>query len=238
MIRQQLVLAFGALITATAALAHEPPRPRLLAVGGEGEVRVAPDRADVRFAVEASERTLADAERIVGEGVARLLRLTEELGIARNQVRSSQLQVHPQYDHGGVVSKRPKIVGYHVSRQVEVDLSDLSKLGRLLQGAVESGANQVSAPAFGSTKKDEHERAALALAAEDARANAQLLARTLGVKLGALHSLAASAGGGAPPQPMMMARMKAEAAGDLAQTYEVGEIRFSASVNAEFELEK
>jgi uncharacterized protein YggE len=32
--------------------------------------------------------------------------------------------------------------------------------------------------------------------------------------------------------------MKVEGAADLSQTYEVGEIRYSASVSAEFELEK
>lgn len=226
-----------ALIFCAAAGAHEEARPRLLTVGGEAEVKVAPDRADVSFAVEASEKTLADAEKLVSDGVARLLKLAESLGIQKGQVRSAQLSVHPQYD-GSVVSNRPRIVGYQVSRQVEVDLNDLGKLGRLLQGAVENGANRVSGVAFSSSKKDEHQRAALALAAEDARANAAVLATAMGVKLGRLRALVASESGGMP-QPMMFERgkMSMSAASDgAAQTYEAGEIRFTASVTAEFEL--
>jgi uncharacterized protein YggE len=229
-------VALVALTLAATAAAHEEPRPRLLTVSGEGEVEVAPDRADVGFSVEASEKNLADAEKAVTDGVARLLKLCDALGIPKSDVRSAQLNVHPQYD-GGVVSNRPRIVGYFVSRQVDVDLRDLGKLGKLLQGAVETGANRVSGVSFGSTRKDEHQRAALAKAAEDARANAEVLARTLGVKLGRLHALSASESGGMPMGVQFEPRMMMKAAGAPAeQTYEAGEIKFQASVTAEYDL--
>lgn len=227
--------ALVALTLCAAAAAHDESRPRLLTVGGEGEVEAAPDRADVSFSVEASEKSLADAEKAVTEATARLLKLCDTLGIPRSAVRSAQLNVQPQYDTG-VVSNRPRIVGYFVSRQVEVDLRDLGKLGKLLQGAVETGANRMSGVAFGSSRKDEHQRTALAKAAEDARANAEVLARAMGVKLGRLHSLTASASGGMPPAPMHMMRAAKAASMEADQTYEAGEMRFEASVTAEYEL--
>lgn len=232
---RRLAAACCALILASPAWAHEAGRPRLLTVSGEGEVKVAPDRADVSFAVEASERSLADAERQVAEGVARLLKLCESLEIGKAQVRSAQLNVSPQYD-GSIVSGRPKIVGYQVSRQIEVDLRDLAKLGRLLQGAVEQGANRVHGVSFGSTKKDEHQRAALARAAEDARANADQLARTMGVKLGRLHALSSSGADGVPRPMHMEMRMKAMGGDEPSQAYQAGEMTFSAAVTAEFDL--
>jgi len=226
----------GALLALTfcaAAAAHDEPKPRLLAVSGEGEVSVAPDRADVSFTAEASEKSLADAERIVADGIAKLLKLCDALGIPKNHVRSAQLNVSPQYD-GGVISNRPRIVGYHVSRQVDVDLRDLTRLGKLLQGAVEGGANRVNGVSFGSTRKDEHQRAALALAAEDAKANAEVLARAMGVKPGRLHALAAAESGGMPM--VHQERMSLMKSADSAQTYQAGEIKFRASVTAEFDL--
>lgn len=233
---RRLAVALVALTFCAAAAAHDEAQPRLLTVGGEGEVEVAPDRADVSFAVEASEKNLADAEKIVSAGVARLLKLCESLGVPKSAVRSAQLNVHPQYD-SGVVSSRPRIVGYLVSRQVDVDLRDLSKLGKLLQGAVESAANRVSGVAFGSSKKDEHQRAALALAAQDARANAEVLASAMGVKLGRLHALTASESGGVPqPMPFEMRKMAMASAPAADQTYEAGQIRFQASVTAEYDL--
>lgn len=228
--------ALVALIFSAAAAAHDDPRPRLLTVSGEGEVEVAPDRADVGFAVEASEKNLADAERLVTDATVRLLKLCDSLGIAKNAVRSAQLNVQPQYD-SGVVSNRPRIVGYFVSRQVEVDLRDLAKLGKLLQGAVDTGANRVTGVGFGSTRKDEHQRAALALAAQDARANADQLASTMGVKLGKLHTLVASESGGMPPpMPMYEMRAKSMASQDAEQSYQAGQIKYHASVTVEFDL--
>ena len=234
---EQLLRLAGALVALTfaaAAAAHDEARPRLLTVSGEGEVEVAPDRADVSFAVEASEKNLADAEKLVTDGTAKLLKLCDTLGIPKAHVRSAQLNVHPQYDTG-VVSNRPRIVGYSVSRQVDVDLRDLGKLGKLLQGAAETAANRVSGVSFGSSKKDEHQRAALAAAAADARANAEVLAGAMGVKLGKLHALTAMESGGVP---MMMEarRMKAAGSMDGEQTYEAGQITFQATVTAEFDL--
>ena len=229
--------ALCALIFCTAAAAADAPRDRLLVVGGTGEVEVAPDRADVGFAVEASEKSLADAEKAVTEATAKLLKLCDALGIPKSEVRSAQLIVNPQYD-GGVVSNRPRIVGYYVSRQVDVDLRDLSRLGKLLQGAVETGANRVSGVSFGSTREDEHQRAALAKAAEDAKANAEALAKAMGVKLGRLHALTAAESGGMP-MPMMFERAQMKTmAGSMAadQTYQAGEIKFQASVTAEYDL--
>ena len=236
---EQLTRIAGALVALTfcaAAAAHDEARPRLLAASGEGEVKVAPDRADVALAVEAAEKSLADAERKVGEGVAELLKLCESLQIPKGRVRSAQLSVQPQYD-GSVLNNRPRIVGYVVSRQVDVELEDLAKLGRLLQGAVGNGANRVSGVAFRSSKKDQHQREALARAAEDARDNAAALARALGVKLGRLHTLTASESGGGPP-PMYFERKAAMASAPMAAdaTYEPGEIRFAATVNVEFDL--
>ncbi|MGH8442587.1 MAG: SIMPL domain-containing protein [Nevskiaceae bacterium] len=231
---RRLACTLVALTFSAAAAAHEEPRPRLLAVSGEGEVAVAPDRADVGFAVEASEKQLADAERIVTEGAAKLLKLCESLGIPKNYVRSAQLNVSPQYD-GGVISSRPRIVGYQVSRQIDVDLRDLSRLGKLLQGAVETSANRMSGVSFGSTRKDEHQRAALAAAAEDARANAEALARTMGVKLGRLHTLSASESGGMP-QPVFAMRAAKMESYSADQTYQSGEMKFQASVAVEYDL--
>lgn len=230
----RLAGALVALMFSAAAAAHEEPRPRLLTVAGIGEVKVAPDRADVSFAAEASEKALGDAEKAVSDGVARLLKLCESLDIPKTQIRSAQLSVQPQYD-GSVVSNRPRIVGYRVSRQIDVDLRDLSKLGRLLQGAVEGGANSVHGVSFGSTKKDEHQRAALALAAEDAKTNAVVLARSMGVKLGRLHTLSAQESGGQPmPAPYMMRAQKSMEAADA--TYQAGEMAFTANVTVEFDL--
>src|SRR5690606_41228399 len=64
-------------------------------------------------------------------------------------------------------------------------LRDLDKLGPLLERAFDLGINQVSEPQLDSSRRRELEREALAKAVEDARLNAQAVARAAGARLGA-----------------------------------------------------
>ena len=120
-------------------------------------------------------------------------------------------------------------------RQMQIDLRDLDKLGELMERASDAGVNQMSGVQMASSKEKEFYREALAEAAEDARRNAEVLAKTLDAKLGKVRSIATTHVSAQPPiRPMARAAM-AESAG--ADTYQAGEIRFNANVTVEFELD-
>jgi hypothetical protein len=125
-----------------------------------------------------------------------------------------------------------------VQRQLEVEVTDLDKLGALIEGAVTAGVNNVSPPILDSSKRRELNRQALAAAATDAEKNARAIAETLGVKLGALRELTAGdATPPAPPMPLPRMRVAAMAESmDGAATYEAGSLDFEARVNATFDL--
>jgi uncharacterized protein YggE len=122
-----------------------------------------------------------------------------------------------------------------VSRQVEIELKDLDKLGALLERAVDAGVNQVGDPMLDSSRRKDLEREAMTKAVEDARLNAEALARAAGAKLGAVRTLSAS--GSAPPVPMYRAAMAvADAKMAPEATYQAGDMKFSANVSAEYDL--
>jgi uncharacterized protein YggE len=119
---------------------------------------------------------------------------------------------------------------------MRVEVDDLDKLGKLVEGAVAAGVNQVSPPQLDSSRRDALHREALAMAAKDARANADVLAKTLGAKLGDPISIADSRP--APQPPVPYARMATAAMeSDSAATYSAGDLRFSATVTVVFDLE-
>ncbi len=216
--------------------AEEKEHPRVVSVTGQAEVAAAPDQAIVMMGVEARQRELQDAQKQVDESVAKFLDLCDELQIPRKQVTTVGLNVNPDYqwpEGGG----KPKLVGYFVSRQLQVDLRDLGKLGVLMTRALQSGVTNVSPPQLKTSRAKTLERDALALAVEDAKARAEALAQGIGAKLGQARVLSSQQGFQPPPYPRAMAMMKTEAA-DLPpeQTYESGELKFSATVNAEFDL--
>ncbi len=219
------------------ASADESASPRTVSVSGSGEISAEPDLAHVTLGVESRKPTLAEARAEVAASVERVLRLTRDLRIDPKYVNATRLQVQPEYNWNEKDRKRV-LLGYLVSRQVQVELRDLEQLGPLLERAVDLGVNQVSDPTLDSSRRKELEREAMTRAVEDARLNAEALARAAGMKLGSVRTMNGSASG--PPVPMYRARMvmsdAAAAPPAPEESYQAGELKFGASVGMEYDL--
>jgi len=219
----------------TVASGGDDPRPRTVIVSGSGEVAAEPDLAHVTLGVEAREPTLAEARARVAATVERVLGLTRELRIDPKFVSATRVQIQPEYSWNDQDRKRV-LLGYLVSRQVHVELRDLEQLGALLERAVDLGVNQVNDPVLDSSRRKTLEREAMSRAVEDARLNAETLARAAGARLGAVRSLNGSMSG--PPLPMYrLGAAMADAAPPAPEaTYQPGDMKFGAQVSAEFDL--
>jgi uncharacterized protein len=230
-----VLMAAVLLATAGGAAAAEAPL-RLVSVSGSGEVKAQPDVAYVTLGVEARRPTLAAARAEVNAAVERVLALTRELKIDPKYVDSTRLQVQPDY-RWDEKSSTQVLLGYVVSRQIDVELRDLEHLGALLEKAVSAGANQVGEARLDSSRRKALEREALALAVDDARLNADALARAAGAKLGPVQSISTA---GAMPVPMYSKRAQSVAAAPMAdaaeESYQPSEMKFTATVSAQFEL--
>jgi len=211
---------------------------RSVSVSGQGKVVAEPDRATLVLGAETHRPQLDVARKEVGRIMESLLALTRELKLDQKLVRSTRLNVQPEFVWNEK-TRRNDLSGYVVSRQLEVDLRDLDKLGILLERAVSAGANTVNEPQLDSSRRGELEREALAKAVEDARLNAAVLATSAGARLGAVKSLNASAGMVMPMVQrsfgMKTAAMESADAG--AATYQAGQMTFNANVQAEFDLD-
>ncbi len=207
---------------------------RKISVSGNGQVAAEPDRAIVSLGVEARKPKIDDARAEVARTIDAVLKLTRELKIDPKFVRATRVTVQAEYDWNNQNRERT-LLGYLVARQVQVELRDLEKLGVLLERAVDLGANQVSDPQLDSSRRHELEREALSKAVEDARLNAEALARAAGAKLGAVRTLSASSDNVAPPVPLRM-EMKVASSANAPSTYQSGEMTFNANVQAEYDL--
>jgi uncharacterized protein YggE len=211
--------------------------PRTITVAGSGNVSGEPDKARVQLTVQKSNPDMEKARTDAVGVVNRFLALTRKLGIEPKKVRTTSALVNPEYRWEQNTNQQI-LTGYMVQRQLEVEVTDLDKLGALIEGAVDAGVNNVSPPMLDSSKRRDLNRQALAAAAKDAEANARAIAETLGLKLGGLRELTAGDASPPPPMPMPMMMAKAEMAADGggAQTYTPGSLEFEARVNATFEV--
>lgn len=225
-----ILLVFGA-----AGLVQADEMPRTISVDGSGYVTVPPDMARVSLSVTERDPSLPAAQQAAAAVTTRVLALLDGLGIDRKQVNSTGATVEPSYRWNRDTQEQ-ELTGYIAQRQIDVEILDLEGLGKVIEGAVAAGVNQVSPPVLDSTARRDAYRKALANAATDARENAQTLADTMGVKLGPVLQM--NTGSRVPePRPMMRAQADMMAVAESApETYNAGDIRFEASVSAVFTL--
>lgn len=234
-----LSAAVLASVASPASFAADEPSHRHVAVSGQGEVTAMPDRARVRMGVTKVSPDLAAAETQVNTVVRAFLTEARALGLRDEHVNTTGTSIQPEYVWDEK-ERNNRLVGYRVTRDIEALVLDLGRLGDVVLRATKAGVNQVQSPQLESSKERDIQQQALVKATEDAQSRAKLIAATLGMKLGMVHTINASESGPPPPMPKMamMRGMAADGAGggNEQMGLNAGELRYSASVNAEFEL--
>ena len=201
------------LLAATAAFAQpvQPVQPlqpgpmETVTVSGIGRATVTPDRFTFSVGVQTVASTVDDAVSETNRKVAAVIAALKKAGAQDKDIQTSQFNIYPQQDHQQ--GKLPRILGYHVSNNINVRSEKVGDAGRLLGIAVAAGVNhatginfEVSDPARG---RDEGLRAAY----NDARAKAALLAQASGRTLG--PALVITEGMQHMPPPMPVGRAAA-----------------------------
>lgn len=226
-----VILAFIAMSACSMADDAE----RTISVTGNGSASVEPDRATVSMSIVARHKSLASAQKQAADVTAKVLVLCDDLDIKRDRVDTTGSSIRPDY-RWNREREEQELRGYIAERQIRVSVRDLDKLGKVVEGAVAAGVNQVSPPVLDSGKRRDMYRDALANAAEDARANARRLARTLDAKVGAVLQIS---DGSQAPTPRPQLRMAANMASDAesSETYNAADLSVRATVQVVFALE-
>jgi uncharacterized protein YggE len=220
------------------ALADGPPRDPYIQVSGHGELHVAPDMAYVSLTLEKTGMDAKAARADVEARSAKVIALARKLGIADKDIDAPSVSVSPDYEcvSSSVSSGcTNKLVGQHVSRGITLTLRDLRRYGDLADGLFAAGVSSL-----GDVSPDRSDRAALdekarALAVQDARAKAAGLAKSAGVELGAVYSIAEQ-GGYNGPRPVMMAAM--DKSSEAAPEYLSGKLDIGADVQVYYLIGK
>jgi uncharacterized protein YggE len=206
---------------------------RAIVVTARGEASVTPDLAIVIFAVSGDGKELAPTRDDVNRRSSDVLAVLRKLKVAETDISAPDVGIHPQYDY----RKGQKLIGYRVSRQMQVKVRDLDRLGEVMDGVVAAGANEVFGAQMSAADPSAAEHAALEAAMAAARTKADVLAAAAGVKLGRVARIEEAADDGGMPMPKMrmMGAMSAEAA-DGGTEVAAGDLTVTRSIRAWFEL--
>jgi len=160
---------------------------------GHGEARIAPDRATVSIGVQTKAATAAQASAENARKQRAVIDALKSLGITDQEISTVEYSVYPESAPTTTDERTPRILGYTVSNSVRVDVQHVDRLGAIIDAALGHGANAINSVDFSSSNEDEARRAALALAVQHARGDAEAMARGAGGRLGELVDLTSEA---------------------------------------------
>ena len=199
----------GLALACTLAVPAWAADPHTMAMTGHGEVRGAPDMAQVIAGVTATAPTAAQALAANSNRIKGVFAALAKLGVPEKNIQTTNFFVSPQYTNGDNNTPR-RLTGYQVNNDVTVRLEDVGKLGGALDALVAAGANQINGVSFSIQNDAPLLEKARTQAIADARMRAETYAKAAGVTLGPILSIS-EGGGEAPPRPMYrMAAMAAE----------------------------
>src|SRR2546428_12318613 len=222
------VLAVTRLAVPAAAQAPAAPGAAdTVSVNGTGRVELTPDRAVFTVGVQTMAPSVAAAAQENNARASAIITALKRLGAADRQIRTSQVSIYPQQEQQG--GRAPKIVGYQVSNSITVTHEDPAAVGKLLQAAVDAGANSVSGVGFTVSDPARGRDGALQAAFGDARAKAEVLARAAGRTVGRALSIV-EGGAVRPPVPMRYEMKTMSRSADVPVEPGTEEVRFTVSV--------
>ena len=154
------------------------PRATQVIVSGDSLVQAQPDTAVIQIAVVTQNKSALAAQEENArrsEAVSRAVRATAG---ANAEIKTSGYTVQPQYQYRQ--NQTPLITGYEARNSVLVTLSELNRVGAVVDAASTAGANSVDSLRFILRRDQQVRQQALADATREAMAKAQAVASALG----------------------------------------------------------
>ncbi len=216
-----------------AVQAQEVKQIPLVAVTGEGKIKVTPDQAIIVVAVESKGTKAIDVKKENDTKIDAVLKLIKKMNVAKEDFQTKRVYLNDEYDY---VKKKHN---YVATQTIEILLKDLSVYDELMEGLVESGINNISNVTFKSSKLEQYKSEARKLAMKDAKLKAEDYVYFLGQKVGKAFTITDNSQVDYP-RPMYEAKamnMVTDMLGQSKETLAIGEIEISCIVSVSFVLD-
>jgi uncharacterized protein YggE len=120
----------------------------------------------------------------LNDKMANIIKAVKDHGIADSEIKTENYNLNPITDY---INGRPITSGYSVNEQLLItikDISDNSRVGKIISAATGAGANQVNNISFELSNMSQIKQEARIKAIIDAKAKAKELSQKSGVKFG------------------------------------------------------
>lgn len=173
-----------------------------LSVVGEGKVDVVPDTAFVDVGVNVNNvKTVDEAQSQINSINEKILASMKSLGIEQKNIKTSNYSVYPNYDYSKEATG--EITGYNGNVTITIKTSEVAKVSKVIEGATKAGANQIQGTRFEVGDPAKYRSDARNKAIANAKKEAEILAKSLGISLGKVVNIVESTGTTDGGQPVM-----------------------------------
>ncbi|MEI8297563.1 MAG: SIMPL domain-containing protein [Pseudomonadota bacterium] len=226
-------MALGLMISCASALAAASAGSAQIIVAGHGEVTIPPTHGRFTIAITSSAATASTA----GSDNARLSKAVSDAlfaaGMTREELLGTRLNVNAKWDYDDHGRRKGRTM-YEATNTLRVESARLEQLGVLVDAALGAGASSVSDVDFSARNATTARRQALTLAMEDARSEADTIARAAGGLLGELVAVTTERSGvpAGELQEMVVTANRRAMAAPVPTSVTPNDIVIAAHVNA------
>jgi len=153
---------------------------KTITLTGSGSASAKADLATLTLGVQTESQYASEASKENAELMNGVIKAIKNQGLVDEDIETVSYSISPVYD-----SNYLKIIGYRVINIVNVKISDLEKIGEVLDGASKAGANRIDGISFGlsaplaeSLKFEAYKKAL-----DDASSKAKIISDKLSLKI-------------------------------------------------------
>ena len=206
-------------------------------VSGRGEVAAVPDLATLRLGIEAQEASVAEAQARAAEAMDRVVASLTGNNVAEKDIQTQYFNIRriTRWDNE---REQEVVIGYRVTNMVTAKIRDMDRVGAIIDDVAVAGGDLTRIDNIGFSVDDPSEYYAEARqkAVADARAKAEQLADSAGVKLGKPNYISEGAFAPAPIYRQDFYAEKAAGAPMVETPISPGEIDISLTVQLAYNI--
>jgi uncharacterized protein YggE len=238
----QRVLKIGvlfSLLLACSIVSAETPDVSVIDVSGTGTIKVAADQAEISLAVITKGADIGIIQRENADKMTHIISaLKLEAGLSDKEISTSHYSLSEEWNPNDALKAAAGEGAqiYRVSNTISIITSKIDSTGTIIDVAIANGANSVDSLQFSLTAaaNRKYREEALQIAVEKATADATIVTKALGKKIGSASSVQVG-NSFVTPFPVNRAySLMAEStdiAGGVPTPIQAGEVEVSASVS-------
>ena len=224
----------------------EPSAFRSFTVSGEGKITAIPDVAQFTFSIiTEGGKDIAKLQKENTEKGNKIIGFIKSQGVEDKDIKTQNYNLEPRYQYFNCYQPMdgkskscppPEIVGYTIRQTVSIKVRDFFKIGDILAGAIENGANSVSQLSFEIDDIDKIKNQAREEAIKKAKEKAENIAKAGNFRLGKLLSIEEE---GFAPTPYYLKNMELspmDAGGLPSPTIEPGSQEVTVNIVLKYEI--